>query len=92
MNDRLFAAEITREKLYLNLHQELPYALTVETETWEPFDNGAVKVEQVIFVERDRQKAIVLGARRTYQAVRTRARRAEAYSGTRCSSFIRESP
>ncbi|RZO35130.1 MAG: GTPase Era [Rhodospirillaceae bacterium] len=61
MNDRLFAAEITREKLYLNLYQELPYALTVETETWEPFDNGAVKVEQVIFVERDRQKGIVLG-------------------------------
>ena len=61
MNDRLFAAEITREKLYLNLHQELPYALTVETETWEPFDNGAVKVEQVIFVERDNQKGIVLG-------------------------------
>jgi GTP-binding protein Era len=61
MNDRLFAAEITREKLYLNLHQELPYALTVETETWEPFDNGAVKVEQVLFVERDSQKGIVLG-------------------------------
>lgn len=61
MNDRLFAAEITREKLYLHLHQELPYALTVETETWEPFDNGAVKVEQVIFVERDSQKGIVLG-------------------------------
>jgi len=61
MNDRLFSAEITREKLFLNLHQELPYALTVETETWEPFDNGAVKVEQVIFVERASQKGIVLG-------------------------------
>jgi GTPase len=61
MNDRLFAAEITREKLFLNLHQELPYALTVETETWEPFDNGAVKVEQVIYVERASQKGIVLG-------------------------------
>lgn len=61
MNDRLFAAEITREKLFLNLHQELPYALTVETETWEPFDNGAVKVEQVIYVERGSQKGIVLG-------------------------------
>tara|TARA_Y100001970_G_scaffold294073_1_gene446534 strand:+ start:6324 stop:7145 length:822 start_codon:yes stop_codon:yes gene_type:complete len=61
MNDRLFAAEITREKLYLNLYQELPYALTVETETWEPFENGAVKVKQVIFVERASQKSIVLG-------------------------------
>ena len=61
MNDRLFSAEITREKLFLNVHQELPYALTVETETWEPFQNGAVKVEQVIYVERASQKGIVLG-------------------------------
>jgi GTP-binding protein Era len=61
MNERLFAAEITREKLFLNLHQELPYALTVETETWESFENGAVKVEQVIYVERASQKGIVLG-------------------------------
>ena len=61
MNDRLFAAEITREKLYLNLHQELPYALTVETENWEVFENGAVRIEQIIFVERDSQKGIVLG-------------------------------
>ena len=61
MNERLFSAEITREKLFLNLHQELPYALTVETETWEAFKNGAVKVEQVIYVERASQKGIVLG-------------------------------
>ncbi len=61
MNDRLFAAEITREKLFLQLHQELPYALTVETEAWQPFEDGAVRIEQTIFVERDSQKAIVLG-------------------------------
>ena len=61
MSDRLFAAEITREKLYLNLHQELPYALTVETETWEAFENGAVRIDQIIFVERKSQKGIVLG-------------------------------
>lgn len=61
MNDRLFAAEITREKLFLQLHQELPYALTVETEGWQPFDDGSVKVEQVVYVERDSQKGIVLG-------------------------------
>ncbi len=61
MNDRLFSAEITREKLFLNLHQELPYSLTVETEKWEPFENGAVKIEQTIYVERDSQKGIVLG-------------------------------
>jgi len=61
MSDRLFAAEITREKLYMNLHQELPYALTVETETWQSFENGAVRIDQTIFVERSSQKGIVLG-------------------------------
>lgn len=61
MSDRVFAAEITREKLYMNLHQELPYALTVETETWQTFENGAVRIDQIIFVERYSQKGIVLG-------------------------------
>ncbi len=61
MNDRLFAAEITREKLFLQLRQELPYALTVETEAWQPFEDGAVRIEQTVYVERDSQKAIVLG-------------------------------
>lgn len=58
---RLLAAEITREKLFRQLHQELPYSATVETEVWEEFDNGSVKISQVIFVQRDSQKAIVLG-------------------------------
>jgi GTP-binding protein Era len=58
---RQLAAEITREKLFLALHQELPYALTVETEKWEERRDGSVRIEQVIFVERDSQKAIVLG-------------------------------
>ena len=61
MPQRLLAAEITREKLYLQLKQELPYATTVETETWEEKDDGSARIEQVIFVERDSQKAIVLG-------------------------------
>ncbi len=61
MNERLFAAEITREKLFLGLREELPYALTVETENWQRFDDGSVKIEQVIYVERDSQKGIVLG-------------------------------
>jgi len=61
MTERLLAAEITREKVYRNLHQELPYATTVETETWEQRKDGSVKIEQVIFVERDSQKSIVLG-------------------------------
>lgn len=58
---RLLAAEITREKIFLQLKEELPYAITVETETWEEFDNGSVKISQVVYVMRDSQKAIVLG-------------------------------
>ncbi|MEC9201854.1 MAG: KH domain-containing protein, partial [Pseudomonadota bacterium] len=59
----LLAAEVTREKLFLRLHQELPYALTVETESWKRQKDGSVRLEQVIFVRRDSQKAIVLGKR-----------------------------
>lgn len=58
---QLLAAEITREKLFLRLHQELPYALTVEPEKWERKDDGSVRVSQVIFVKRDGQKGIILG-------------------------------
>jgi GTP-binding protein Era len=61
MPGRLLAAEITREKLYLQLHEELPYAATVETERWINADDGSARIEQVIYVERDSQKAIVLG-------------------------------
>ena len=57
----LLASEVTREKLFLRLHQELPYALTVETEKWEPRKDGSVRIEQTVFVRRDGQKAIVLG-------------------------------
>jgi GTP-binding protein Era len=58
---RLLAAEITREKLYLRLHDELPYAAAIETEKWEERKDGSVKIDQTIFVQRDGQKAIVLG-------------------------------
>ena len=58
---RMLAAEITREKLYERLHQELPYASTVETEKWEERKDGSARIEQVIYVERDSQKKIVLG-------------------------------
>jgi GTP-binding protein Era len=58
---RLLAAEITREQIYLQLHQELPYAAAVETEQWEERPDGSVKISQVIHVQRDSQKAIVLG-------------------------------
>ncbi|PZO78402.1 MAG: GTPase Era [Mesorhizobium amorphae] len=59
---RQLAAEITREKLFLRLHQELPYSSHVETEKWEEKKDGSVRIEQVIYVERDSQKKIVLGA------------------------------
>jgi len=58
---RLLAAEVTREKLYLRLHDELPYASAVETEKWEERRDGSVKIDQVIYVQREGQKAIVLG-------------------------------
>ncbi|PLX45652.1 MAG: GTPase Era [Hyphomicrobiales bacterium] len=58
---RLLAAEITREKIFLRLHKELPYASTVETESWKVQKNGSIRIDQVIYVERDSQKMIVLG-------------------------------
>jgi GTP-binding protein Era len=58
---RLLAAELTREKIYLRLHDELPYSSAVETEKWEERRDGSVKIDQVIYVQRDGQKAIVLG-------------------------------
>jgi GTP-binding protein Era len=61
MPQKLWSAEITREQLFQRLHHELPYSTMVETEAWEEFENGTVKVNQVIYVARDGQKAIVLG-------------------------------
>ncbi|MGI4850960.1 MAG: GTPase Era [Janthinobacterium lividum] len=58
---RLLSAEITREHIFRSLHQELPYSIHVETEAWENFDNGSVKISQVIHVEKDGQKRILLG-------------------------------
>ena len=58
---RILAAEITREKIYARLHEELPYATTVETTSWKEMGKRGVRIEQTIFVERDSQKSIVLG-------------------------------
>jgi GTP-binding protein Era len=58
---RLLAAEVTREHLFRQLHEEVPYALTVETEAWEEFKDGSAKVSQTIYVAKDSQKAIVIG-------------------------------
>ncbi|SNY93068.1 GTP-binding protein Era [Cohaesibacter sp. ES.047] len=72
---RQLASEITREKVFMRLHQELPYASTVETETWEQKKDGSVKIEQVIYVERDNQKMIVLGkGGKSIKAISTAAR------------------
>ncbi|WP_319410344.1 GTPase Era [uncultured Cohaesibacter sp.] len=73
---RQLAAEITREKVFLRLHQELPYASTVETEKWEQKPDGSVRIEQVLYVERANQKMIVLGkGGSTIKAISTAARK-----------------
>ena len=59
--ERFLAAEVTREQVFLQLHDELPYSATVETESWEDRPDGSVRVEQVIYVRRPGQRAIVLG-------------------------------
>ena len=72
---RYLAAEITREKLYLRLHQELPYQSTVETDVWKELRNGSVRVEQTLYVERESQRKIVLGkGGQTIKAVGAAAR------------------
>ncbi len=73
---RMIAAEITREKLTLRLHQELPYQLTVETENWQERKDGSVRIEQVVYVMRDGHKGIILGNKgETIKAVSMTARR-----------------
>ena len=88
--ERLLAAEITREKLFLNLHQELPYALTVETEDWKDFKDGSARIEQVITVGRASHKGICLGkGGRTIKLVREAAQRdLEAFLGRKVHLFL----
>ena len=61
ISERLLAAEITREKLFLQLYQELPYSLAVETETWRELKDDSVRIEQIVYVSRPIHKAMVLG-------------------------------
>jgi GTP-binding protein Era len=73
---RMLAAEITREKLYERLHDELPYESTVETERWENRKDGSVRIEQTVYVERESQRKIVLGkSGQTIKAIGQAARR-----------------
>jgi GTP-binding protein Era len=75
VNLRLIAAEMTREKLTLRLHQELPYQLTVETESWQERKDGSVRIDQVVYVARDGHKGIALGPKgETIKAVGQAAR------------------
>ncbi|MBN2760978.1 MAG: GTPase Era [Rhodobacteraceae bacterium] len=72
---RMIAAEMTREKLTLRLHEELPYQLTVESENWEERDDGSARIDQTIYVLRDGHKGIVLGHKgETIKAISTAAR------------------
>ncbi len=73
---RFLAAEITREKMFERLHDELPYRSTVETEAWETFKDGSVKISQTIYVEREGQRKIVLGEKgATIRSIGTAARK-----------------
>ena len=73
---RLLAAETLREKLFLNLHQELPYQLTVETESWEDRDDGSVEVHLSVYVARDGHRGIILGkGGQTMRRIGTAARK-----------------
>ena len=87
---RMIAAEITREKLTLRLHQELPYQLTVETENWKDMKDGSARIEQIIYVVRDGHKGIVLGKRgETIKAVGAEARKDIAeLLGRKCHLFL----
>ncbi len=87
---RMIAAEMTREKLTLRLHQELPYQLTVETESWEERDDGSARIDQIIYVVRDGHKGIVLGNKgETIKAISKAAREElEEFLGRRIHLFM----
>lgn len=87
---RMIAAEITREKLTLRLHQELPYQLTVETENWEERKDGSAKIDQVVYVIRDGHKGIILGRKgETAKAVSKAAREElQEFLGRRVHLFL----
>jgi GTP-binding protein Era len=88
--ERLMAAEVTREQIFLQLRNELPYASTVETDKWEDYKDGSVRIEQTIFVERPSQKAIVLGEHgQRIKLIGARARaELEAFLGRRVHLFL----
>jgi GTP-binding protein Era len=87
---RMIAAEMTREKLTLRLHQELPYQLTVETESWQEREDGTARIDQVVYVARDGHKGIVLGHKgETIKAISKAAREElEEFLGRKVHLFV----
>ena len=87
---RMIAAEMTREKLTLRLHEELPYQLTVETESWQEREDGSARIDQIVYVSRDGHKGILLGkGGETIKAVSKAAREElEAFMGRRVHLFL----
>ena len=87
---RMIAAEMTREKLTLRLHEELPYQLTVETESWQERDDGSARIDQIVYVTRDGHKGILLGkGGETIKAVSKAAREElETFMGRRVHLFL----
>ncbi len=87
---RLLAAEVTREKVFLRLHEELPYRSTVETDSWKDLKDGSVRIEQTLFVERESQRKIALGkAGQTIKAISQGSRKElETLFGRRVHLFL----
>ena len=90
MPERVIAAEVTREQVFLQLRDELPYGSTIETEGWEDRKDGSARIEQVIFVQRPSQRAIILGeGGQRIKAIGARARRElERLLGRRVHLFL----
>ena len=93
--ERLIAAEITREQVFLQLHDELPHASTVETEGWEERRDGSVRIDQVLYVERPSERAIVLWRRRPADQGDRRPRLPRAFTdagAARAPVSVRQGP
>ena len=87
---RLLAAEVTREQLFLQLHQELPYALTVETERWDERDDESLRIDQIVYLQRESHKPMVLGkgGSRIKEVGSAARRELEALIGRRVHLFL----
>lgn len=85
---KLWAAEITREEIFHRLHEELPYAIWVETESWEEFEDGSIKINQVIYIQKESQRPIVLGKGGTMIKAIGQAARKQMSKALECSIHL----